>query len=542
MGDTYVTQCKIGCIDDYLNPAIHVNFMRESRTQKSLLNAKVDAFFLVVTLVLTFFSRKIFLSSLGVEYVGLTSTLSSLLDVFNLAELGIGAAIGYVLYKPLFYNDRFKINEIISVLGYLYRCIGFFIFSIGILVSLFIPLIFPSSNFSYTLIYCVYYVFLISSLLGYFINYRQNLLGADQRNYIISGYSKACNILKTSIQMGIAYYTGNYYLWVIIELIFGVIYTCVLNYKIKQVYPWLKTELKEGRALLTKYPEVTRYAKQLFIQKIGYVVQWQVAPFLTYVFTSLQIVALYGNYTTIVGKTTQIYNTAMDGTTAGVGNLIAEGNKEKIMKVFWELNAMRYYFTGILVICIYMLIEPFISLWLGDEYLLDKLILFLICMDLFIGCTRGGIGQFLFGYGLFSDVWAPVASALINFTVSCICGWIWGLSGVLLGCVVAPLIINHVWKPYYLYRSGFKESIWDYCFKLSKICILMFSPMVFVYCLMKDFSFINPKESFTSWIVYALIVFFSYSTLTFLVMFLFSSYFRSFIQRFRKIRLTSVYD
>ena len=118
----------------------------ESRVKKTLLNARVNLVFYFLTLALSFFSRKIFLDCLGADFVGLTGTLQNLLGFLNLAELGIGSAIGYVLYKPLFERNQEKINEIISVMGYLYRCIGIMILSAGCVLACFLPLIFPDST------------------------------------------------------------------------------------------------------------------------------------------------------------------------------------------------------------------------------------------------------------------------------------------------------------------------------------------------------------------------------------------------------------
>ena len=236
--------------------------MAESRVRKSLLNARVNLIFYFLTLVLSFFSRKIFLDFLGADFVGLTGTLYNLLGFLNLAELGIGTAIGYVLYKPLFEHDEERINEIISVLGYLYRWIGLIILGIGLILACFLPLIFPNTGFDIGLIYFAYFSFLSSSLIGYFANYKQTLLGADQRNYVVTAYFQTATIIKTLIQMALAYYTKNYYLWVIIELTFGVIYSFILNWKINQVYPWLKGEVKQGKQLFNKYPEVMKYTKQ----------------------------------------------------------------------------------------------------------------------------------------------------------------------------------------------------------------------------------------------------------------------------------------
>ena len=125
----------------------------------------------LASFITAFFTRKILLDQLGAEFIGFTGTVGSLLSFLNLAELGIGTAIGYVLYKPIADGDRFKINEIISVLGYLYRKIGYAILSIGIITSFFLPLIFPSTTFSWVVISFGLYAHLTSSLIGYFANY-----------------------------------------------------------------------------------------------------------------------------------------------------------------------------------------------------------------------------------------------------------------------------------------------------------------------------------------------------------------------------------
>ena len=140
----------------------------ESRVKKSLLNARVNMIFYFLNLALSFFSRKIFLDTLGADFMGLTGTLLNLLGFLNLAELGIGMAIGYVLYKPLYQHDENKINEIISVFGYIYRWIGLSILGAGCLLACFLPLIFSNTEFQLSVIYFAYFSYLTTSLIGYF--------------------------------------------------------------------------------------------------------------------------------------------------------------------------------------------------------------------------------------------------------------------------------------------------------------------------------------------------------------------------------------
>lgn len=480
---------------------------QESRVKKTLLNARVNLIFYFITLALSFFSRKIFLDGLGADFIGLTGSLGSLLGFLNLAELGIGSAIGYVLYKPIFEQNHEKINEIISVFGYLYRWVGVAILAGGLILAGFFPMIYPDTGFDLGIIYFAYFSFLFSSLIGYFVNYRQTLLGADQRNYVVTAYFQTAGVIKTLIQMALAYYTGNYYLWVVVELVFGILHAVILNWKINQVYPWLKTDVRSGKELRKKYPEIIKYTKQLFVHKMSGFVYWQISPFLIYAFVSLQTVAYYGNYTMITQKITALLNNFLGSSAAGVGNLIAEGNKDKVIKVYWELMVVRFIVIGVAIYSTYKLLPAFISLWLGDGYLLSESVLLLSLIIFFMSAIRGTTDEFIVGYGLFYDIWAPLAETIINIISSIVGGYLWGLEGILIGNVISTALIIYGWKPYFLFSKGFKLSVskfWSVF--IAYLAILSASIFATEFILTRiDFS-IKIHDKWVDWILYAVII------------------------------------
>lgn len=495
--------------------------VQESRVKKTLLNARVNLIFYFLTLALRFFSRKIFLDCLGADFIGLTGTLYNLLGYLNLAELGIGSAIGYLLYKPLFDHDQQRINEIISVMGYLYRWIGLIILAGGCILACFLPLIYPDSGFDLPLIYFAYFSFLASSLIGYFINYRQNLLGADQRNYVVTAYFQTANIVKTLIQMSLAYYTGSYYLWVAIELSFGIIYSVILNWKINQTYPWLKADVRQGRLLFKKYPEVMRYTRQLFIHKINGMVQFQTTPILTYAFDSLQMVAYYGNYTIVLDKLVLLIGQVLGSTGASIGNLIAEGDSEKTEKVFWELTYLRFWIAGAVAICSYLLTDSFIEIWLGSQYILPRIIILLITIKIYIQLITGYLGPFLYGFGLFADVWASVLQSIMFIVFALIGGYFWGLSGIISAGILSISLIVGFWKPFYLYSCGFHKSVFFYWLKFLAFNLANLASSVLSY-LLYAFTVKTPITTFLSFAVQALSLFSIYcfvSTITSLILF-----------------------
>lgn len=516
---------------------IDIIMAKESRVKKSLLNVRMNLICYMISLIVAFFTRKVFLDHLGTEFIGFTGTLQSLLGFLNLAELGVGSAIGYVLYKPIFDDDKEKINEIISVFGYLYRIIGLFILGSGVILSLFLPLIFPNTTFSWEVIYLGFYAYLFSSMLGYFVNYKQTLLSADQRNYEITGYYQAVTSSKMVVQMILAICIQSFILYLCIELLFGIIYSFVLTYRINKVYPWLESDIKLGKQLFKKYPEIGKYVKQLFVHKIGGFVQFQITPFLIYSYVSLPIVALYGNYTLITQKVQGFISGILDSTSAGVGNLISEGNRGKIYATYKELFAIRFFISGVLTACIFHLCNPFISVWLGSEYPLPRHILLMISIQFFLAVFRGITDQFIFGYGLFYDVWAPAAESLIFVVSAIIFGSLWGLSGVLCGPLISTIIIVYIWKPYFLFSKGFKISVFHY-FKLFTIHLIgILVAFVGTELLFKKFyNQISLNTTWLNWILGALLFTVLLTIFSFIFLYVLSLGLRTFIHRFVKRR------
>ena len=512
--------------------------MQESRIRKSILNAKINLIFYFLVLGISFFSRKIFLNYLGTEFLGLTGTLQNLLSFLNLADLGIGASIGYVLYKPIFDKDEKKITEIVSVLGYLYNRIGLIILVAGSVLSLFLPLIFSDTDISIGVLYAVYYGFLFSSLIGYFINYRQTLLGADQKNYVVAGYFQTANIIKIFVQMAVAVYWCNFYIWIIIEFSFNVIYACILNYKINKTYPWLHCSVGVGKQHYKEHKIIITKAKQMFVHVLAGMGRNQLLPFLIYVYGSLSTVTYYGNYTIITLKIQQLFDNLLNSTGAGVGNLIAQGNLEKIKEIYWELQGIRMAVAAFTMFAFYTLINPFITIWLGEKYLLSSSIVIVLILIVFLAQTRGTTEQFIYGYGLFQDVWAPVATLMITVGVGLIGGYYFGLAGVIAGDCCSSLFILHIWKPYFLFKCGFRSSIWEYRRKqLLLLLIIIISFLMVLY--IKNLLQLDIPYTYWEWTKYSVIITFLYLSVFIPVFYICFKPVRLFIKRLtgnRKIK------
>ena len=479
---------------------------KDSRTGKSIKNAKIALLYYCINLILQFFSRKIFLEYLGSEVLGLNTTAMNLLQFLNLAELGIGAAIGYSLYKPLACKDRQTVNEIVSVQGYLYRRIGVIILLAAGVLMCFFPRFFEKAHIPLWYAYATFSVLLIDALAGYFFNYRQIVLTADQKNYKLILAVQSIKFVKVILQiLAISYFENGYVWWLGLEFCMTIFSVFAINLTLKKEYPWLSSNPSEGKSLRAKYPQIITKTKQLFFHKIASFALFQTSPLIIYSYATLTLVAIYGNYMLIVTGVLMLINAIFNRINAGVGNLVAEGDKTRILRVFNELFSSRFLMAATISFGVYTLADPFISLWVGEQYLLDRTSLILMVCILYINASRSTVDSYINAYGLFHDIWAPIAEASLNLGLSILFGYFWGLHGILCGVLISLVLIIFVWKPYFLFSRGMKEPVIKYITLYSKHIIAAAVIAVLMLAVLPRIS-IDPNASYLNLVLYGGII------------------------------------
>ena len=509
--------------------------MRESRTSKTLKNIRISLFYYFLQLILSFFSRKAFLNHLGSEVLGLNTTVSNLLGVLNLTELGIGISVSYFLYLPLYEKDRNKINEIIAIQGWIYQRIACVILVGAFLLICFFPWIFQGLSLPLWYVYATFGTMLFSSLLGYFVNYKQILLAADQKNYKVQRVIQGVTGVKIIIQIiGVSLLPYPFIFWLAMEVCGALLNSYILKIKLEKEYPWLLPRIREGRVSLKKYPEVMRKTRQVFMHKLASTVLLHTGPLIIYGFTSLTTVTIYGNYTLIVGKLISLLSVVFGSSDAGVGTLVAGGDKRHILHIFWELLDSRLCLSTIFLICLYHLINPFISIWLGEKYLLGPQFLLVFMATNGILMIRSTVDTYINAYGLYHDIWAPLVEMILNIVFSVFLGFLYGLEGVIGGIFISLFVMVCCWKPYFLFTKGIKADIWIYFRRLFTRLLSMAFLFGVTHAVISSFP---PQKTvtFLEWGEYAFLVFILSSFLSVSTFWLFFQGMRDFVRRLRRL-------
>lgn len=503
-----------------------------NRTKNSLRNSYTALAFYFLEMLIAFWSRKVFIDYLGTEVLGLNTTSANLLQFLNIAELGIVSAVTFTLYKPIANRDKKSIDEIISVQGWLYRRIGVFVLIGAVVMMCFFPLIFAKVELPMWYVYATFSAYLYSSLLTYFFNYKQIILSASQQEYKITMSYKSILIIKNLVQIyAISHFNNPYEWWLILHFAVSTLASVNINRIIKKNYPNLDVNISKGKELKNKYQIIITKVKQLFFHKIAGFVLSQTSSLIIYAFTSLTMVALYGNYIIITNSIKIMFNTAFNGVNASIGHLISTSDTSKSIAVFKELFTLRFLCTTAILFSLYRLLDPFICVWIGSEYLMDSTIVILILAILYIEMMRGVIDSYIAASGLFKDIYAPIVEAVLNLTLSITLGYFFGISGILSGVLISLLCVVFVWKPYFLFKHGMKCSglfyVKDY---IKHIIIFAISATASTYFL--NFCFTGAINTFLTFVLYAVTTFITFATIESVLLYIATSSMKNLAKRF----------
>lgn len=443
---------------------------------RTLNSAKNLASSLGITLIMTllgFFTRKVFVDNVGVEYLGLNGLLHNILGIMTLLEGGFATSVVYNLYKPLAEDDRPKILALLQLYRKVYRYIAVGVVVFALCLYPFIDLIIKDSeNLEYISI--VYFIFLFNSIVGYFTAYKWSIINASQQNYKLMTINLTYQVGLNLSKLAILYFTKNYILYLVVESLFGVALNIGIIFKANQMFPYIKTKEKYLLDAATKTNIVTNM-KALFINKIGGFFMHSTDNIIISAFVGVASIGLYSNYTLITSTVRSIVEQALNSFSESVGNLIASESSEKVYEVFKTTFFVNFLVASFPVIILHNTITPFISWWLGEQYLLGYATLCVILFNFYIDLMRSTALTFKVKAGIFvKDRFTPLLQGIINLVLSYIFVQYWGLGGVLLATSISILSIGFWQFPRLCYKYVFHQSLWNYFRKyITYSCVAM---------------------------------------------------------------------
>ena len=454
-----------------------------------------------------FLVNRYFAFYLGVQNLGLMKLFTQLLAYLNLAEIGLASASTYALYKPLAEKNYKQISIVINTITSLYNKIFLFILIVGLLLNPIIPFFIKDKIIDKN-IYLYWSLYVISTALSYsFVKYSV-LFTADQKFGFVRLIQGGSKIFCQLLQILVIIKLQSFLIFILLLILDNIIQYIFYKIHYKKYYSYIfKTEIKDK--------SITKNLKNLFWHKIAELIVFNTYLILISKFISLEIVGIYASYQMIIQMIMTIINIVLNVLRPKIGKFIAENNKEKIFNYWRHLNILSLFSSILFSSCTYKLINDFIILWLGEKFILSKLTVFLILMNLFIQNFRGITDIFKDGSGFFDDIQLPISEALINFILSIILVQYIGLNGIVIGTIASNILIICIARPIMVFKRCFDRNTKDYIKIYGNYLILVIVSLLSYNFILKFISLKNVNSWF-DWIVNGVIV----GSITFIITFI----------------------
>lgn len=445
---------------------------QRSRTENSIINSAMSIVTQVLTVVLNFAVKTVFIKMLNDEYLGVNGLFTNIITMLSLADLGIGIAIPYSLYKPLAKKDEHKINVLMNFYKKVYTIIGIAVLLIGLSLTPFLGLIIKDIPKNVPHLSLIYILFVIHSASSYFFVYKKFLIDSDQKGYITSRIIFTFSTLLSIIQIILLVTTKNYILFLLSSIILVIIQNIYISSKANKLYPFIKNKTDE-KLEKEDMEGIKKNVSSLFIYKVGTVIMNGTDNIIISKFIGLIIVGFYSNYVLIINSITTVLNQIFNAITSSIGNLVVTTNKKRSKEVYDNLNFANFWLYALFGVCIIVLINPFINVWIGKKYVMGFSIVFLLVLNFYVLGMQSVTNSFRNAYGLFWIAkYRPIIMVIINIVISVVLVQFIGIEGVLIGTLISRLVTTAWLDPYIVHKYGFEISPKSYYIDYLKYLVI----------------------------------------------------------------------
>lgn len=430
---------------------------QESRTKNSIRNSSIGMMAQITAILMGFITRVVFTHTLSQGYVGINGLFTDILNILSLTELGVGTAITYALYGPIAKKDEQRQKAIMHVFRNLYRITAAVVFLIGICIIPFLNVLMKNRPDVDHIVF-IYLLYLMNTVVSYLLIYKKTLIDAYQKSYITILYHNGFIVLQDIFQIAILLLTKNFILYLSIAILCTFIGNVCMSKTADKMFPFLKDECHEKLNDVEK-EDIVRNIKATFINKLSYVIVSNTDNLLISSFVGVISSGIYSNYYLLIASVRQAVEQALNGVSASVGNLGKTESAEKKEEVYLLLFFLSQWIYGFCAICLFELLNLFIEIVFGKQYLFSTDIVLILCINFFLTGLRRPTNIFKESMGLFwYDRKKAVIEAFINLVASLILVQKFGIAGIFLGTFLSTVTVSLWYEPYVIYKYGFHKK------------------------------------------------------------------------------------
>ena len=446
--------------------------MKINRTKNAVRNIIFGWLYRIINIFLPFISRTAILYVLGTQYLGLSSLFGSILSFLNLAELGVGGAMVYSMYKPIAENDYKTIKALLNLYRRIYRIIGTIILILGLCLLPFLRKLIHGDVPGDINIYNLFILYLINAVISYWLfAYKSAVLQAYQRNDVENKIGIFITPISYVVMLGTLFLTKNYYGYVIWLPFFIVVTNIIRMIYVDKEFPGLKPE---GDVSPELKKSITKKVSALIGTKLNTVVLNSADNLVMSAYLGLTTIAMYGNYYYIMSSIVGFLGICYSAMTAGLGNSLAMESVEKNYNDFKKFSFMNAWLVGWCSVCLICLYQPFMRIWTGEKLMFPFIIVLEFGLYFYIYQIRKIPITYKDAAGIWwEDRFRPYVCMVVNVVLNIALVKIIGVSGIILSTIFS-LIISIPWENYTIFKYVFKRGSKEYYAKMGQYFITMF--------------------------------------------------------------------
>lgn len=432
--------------------------MSDTRTGNSIKNSGATIFGRIATLVMEFVLRTVLIKTLGIEYGGISSLFTDILQVLSLMELGLGSAIIFALYKPLAEKNYSKINALMRFYKTAYNIIAAGVFILGMCCVPFLGSIVKDVPDIKEDIRLIFMLYVAASSCSYLVVYKETLIRASQQSRVAVRIEMAVQITFMGLESLALFIFHEYMIYLVLRIVTYLVRNILISLEVKKRFPEVSFR---GDECLTREDrsKLMRDVGAMALYKISGVVLNGTDSIIISTFLGTSLVGIMGHFRMISNCVTNLSNKVWVAVLPSVGNMAAVDDDNKQYRVFSKVNLGSFIFSAFCSIAMFNLCNPLVTVWLGANYTVSTITAFAIAFNMYLFLTILPFQTFRDANGLFvQGKYRPVIMSVINIGLSLALVKPCGMFGVLVATPISRLVTQTWFDPYVVYKYVFKKS------------------------------------------------------------------------------------
>lgn len=414
-----------------------------------------------MAILMGFAVRVVFTHTMSESYVGLNGLFMDILNVLSVSELGIETAITFALYRPIATGDFEKQKSLMNIYMKYYRIVACMVIGFGVLVFPFMDILIKNKS-DIDQINLIYFLYLINSAFSYLLIYKKTIIDAHQKLYIGTLYQTSFWVIQDIVQIVVLLTTHNFILFLLVIIACSVVSNLLIYSHADRLFPYLKDKNVRNLSVESR-KGIFKNVKAMIFHKIGKIMVTSTDNIVLSSFVGIVSVGYYSNYYLVIKSVSQVLDQMFIGITASIGNLGATENSEKVKEVLNTSFFIAQWVYGIAGLCLFELINFFVNISFGANYVLNENIVLVLCINFYLSGIKDSVLVFRDSLGLFwNDRFVSISEAVLNLILSIILVQRFGMIGVFIGNVISIMVLSAWLEPYLIYKKYLKAKSNDF--------------------------------------------------------------------------------